>query len=126
MCIFKRSGDHLDLHVLTHSFPTRRSSDLNNQAAMEAADKDLKRLKAMEETAKSKAVPAAGGNAEEAAVSRSGGRIEVKKTEKLEPGIGFTRLVKAKMAARLAGDTPLVMAQRMYGQDSEKIGRAHV
>src|SRR3546814_10860738 len=73
----------------------------------------------MEETAKSKAVPAAGGNAEEAAVSRSGGRIEVKKTEKLERGIGFTRLVKAKMAARLAGDTPLVLAQRMYGQDSE-------
>lgn len=91
----------------------------NNQADIEAVDKHLKRLKAMEETAKSKAVPAAGGNAEEAAVSRSGGRIEVKKTEKLEPGIGFTRLVKAKMAARLAGDTPLVMAQRMYGQDSE-------
>src|SRR3546814_7870930 len=72
----------------------------NNQADIEAVDKHLKRLKAMEETAKSKAVPAAGGNAEEAAVSRSGGRIEVKKTEKLEPGIGFTRLVKAKMAAR--------------------------
>src|SRR3546814_15442376 len=25
---FKLAGDHLDLHVLTHSFPTRRSSDL--------------------------------------------------------------------------------------------------
>src|SRR3546814_7238516 len=25
---FKRYGDHRDLHVLTHSFPTRRSSDL--------------------------------------------------------------------------------------------------
>src|SRR3546814_16349561 len=25
---FKLSGDHRDLHVLTHSFPTRRSSDL--------------------------------------------------------------------------------------------------
>src|SRR3546814_7543076 len=25
---FSCSGDHLDLHVLTHSFPTRRSSDL--------------------------------------------------------------------------------------------------
>src|SRR3546814_20540975 len=25
---FKGSGDHRDLHVLTHSFPTRRSSDL--------------------------------------------------------------------------------------------------
>src|SRR3546814_2394656 len=27
-CFFKRYGDHRDLHVLTHSFPTRRSSDL--------------------------------------------------------------------------------------------------
>src|SRR3546814_3779236 len=25
---FKGDGDHRDLHVLTHSFPTRRSSDL--------------------------------------------------------------------------------------------------
>src|SRR3546814_10106938 len=25
---FYRSGDHRDLHVLTHAFPTRRSSDL--------------------------------------------------------------------------------------------------
>src|SRR3546814_1904129 len=26
--LFECSGDHRDLHVLTHSFPTRRSSDL--------------------------------------------------------------------------------------------------
>src|SRR3546814_10908745 len=26
--IFERYGDHRELHVLTHSFPTRRSSDL--------------------------------------------------------------------------------------------------
>src|SRR3546814_13581214 len=26
--LFKLYGDHRDLHVLTHSFPTRRSSDL--------------------------------------------------------------------------------------------------
>src|SRR3546814_20360162 len=25
----KRDGDHRDLHILTHSIPTRRSSDLN-------------------------------------------------------------------------------------------------
>src|SRR3546814_20558093 len=28
--IFVGYGDHRDLHVRTHSFPTRRSSDLNN------------------------------------------------------------------------------------------------
>src|SRR3546814_13333445 len=27
-CFFKCYGDHRDLHVLTHSFPTRRASDL--------------------------------------------------------------------------------------------------
>src|SRR3546814_6337378 len=29
--LFERYGDHRDLHVLTHSFPTRRSSDLFQQ-----------------------------------------------------------------------------------------------
>src|SRR3546814_14912134 len=28
ICFFNGYGDHRDLHVLTHSFPTRRSSDL--------------------------------------------------------------------------------------------------
>src|SRR3546814_9383561 len=28
MCFFECDCDHRDLHVLTHSFPTRRSSDL--------------------------------------------------------------------------------------------------
>src|SRR3546814_5719414 len=30
---FEGDGDHRDLHVLTHSFPTRRSSDLWSQCA---------------------------------------------------------------------------------------------
>src|SRR3546814_15006404 len=29
LVVFYRDGDHRDLHVLTHSFPTRRSSDLD-------------------------------------------------------------------------------------------------
>src|SRR3546814_3945756 len=29
MCFFESSGDHRDLHGLTHSFPTRRSADLH-------------------------------------------------------------------------------------------------
>src|SRR3546814_2784185 len=32
---FERYGDHRDLHVLTHSFPTRRSSDLRSMAAVD-------------------------------------------------------------------------------------------
>src|SRR3546814_15120113 len=30
-CFFYGDGDHRDLHVWTHSFPTRRSSDLSAQ-----------------------------------------------------------------------------------------------
>src|SRR3546814_8080224 len=32
---FSLYGDHRDLHVLTHSFPTRRSSDLHHRRADE-------------------------------------------------------------------------------------------
>src|SRR3546814_7152390 len=32
-------GDHRDLHVLVHSFPTRRSSDLPEQAVLAAAQR---------------------------------------------------------------------------------------
>jgi hypothetical protein len=60
-------------------------------------------------------------SAEDGSAVRSGHRIEIKRQEKLEPGISFTRLVKAKMAARLEGETPLVMAQKMYGPESETV-----
>src|SRR3546814_19005134 len=36
MFFFYWSGDHRDLHVLTHSFPTRRSSDLLSLALVVA------------------------------------------------------------------------------------------
>src|SRR3546814_9913343 len=35
---FKLSGDHRDLHVLTHSFPTRRSSDLHSFSCWSGSD----------------------------------------------------------------------------------------
>src|SRR3546814_6609636 len=35
---FKLYGDHRDLHVLTHSFPTRRSSDLKPVKGKAAED----------------------------------------------------------------------------------------
>src|SRR3546814_6247717 len=34
-------GDHLDLHVLTHSFPTRRSSDLDARSRAAACPRPL-------------------------------------------------------------------------------------
>src|SRR3546814_2915302 len=37
--VFSGYCDHRDLHVLTHSFPTRRSSDLKSSVAKKAAAK---------------------------------------------------------------------------------------
>lgn len=93
-----------------------------NETDVAEIDDHLKRLKAMEKVAVEKAVPAAGGNADDASTARGGERIQIKRQENLAPGIGYARLIKAKMAARLAGETPLLMAQKMYGPDSEVAG----
>lgn len=101
----------------------------NNQADIEAVDKHLKRLKAMEAMAKAKieddkkrSVPAAGQNAEEASLSRSGHRIEVKAQPKLEPGLEFARFAKVKAISRLDSEPVLQVAERMYGENSNVYG----
>jgi len=101
----------------------------NNQADIEAVDKHLKRLKAMEATAKAKveddkkkAVPAAGQNFDDASASRAGHRIEVKTQPKLAPGLEFARLAKVKAVARLDNERPLDVAKAMYGEDSNVFG----
>src|SRR3546814_16475799 len=38
LCVFERYGDPRDLHVLTHPFPTRRSSELAVPEARRARD----------------------------------------------------------------------------------------
>lgn len=48
--------------------------------------------------------------------------VSVKPAPKLEKGIAFTQLVKVKMAAKLTGEPPLLMAQKMYGPQSEVAG----
>src|SRR3546814_2590749 len=34
VCVVLAYGDHRDLHVLTHSFPTRRSADLSSRNSL--------------------------------------------------------------------------------------------
>src|SRR3546814_6354226 len=43
MCLFSLTGDHRVLHVLTHAFPTRRSSDLRADQARVEAGEELQR-----------------------------------------------------------------------------------
>jgi len=65
-----------------------------NQADIDAIDKHLVRLRAMEKMAISKAVPAAGTNTEDAGKTRGGTRIEVKGVN-LPKGTAFTRYAMA-------------------------------
>ena len=60
-------------------------------------------------------------NEEDGSVLRGGGSIIVKTPPKVEPWVNFTRLVKTKAVAQLDGSPP-VIAQRMYGPDSEVVG----
>ena len=94
------------------------------EAEVETIDKDLKRLRSLEriKAQTAKPVTKAIETFDDASAVRGGTRVEIKMQPKLEPGIGYARLVKVKMAARLTGESPLVMAQRMYGPDSEVAG----
>jgi HK97 family phage prohead protease len=92
------------------------------EAEIATIDRDLPSLKRVEADLAKNAKPAPrtvdiGHNGGPPLAPTPG--VSVKAPEKLEPGIQFTRLVKVKMAGRLAGEPPLVMAQRMYGRDSE-------
>lgn len=93
-----------------------------NQADIEAIDKHLTRLKAMENVAKSKAAPAEGGNADDAGASRGGHRIEVKTQPKLAPGAEFARIAKVRAVSRMENMPPLEVAKEMYGENSNVFG----
>lgn len=94
----------------------------DNEADIAEVDKHLDRLRKMEKAAVAKAVPAAGGNAADASESRGGHRIEVKRTEKLAPGIGFARIAKVKALAKLDGESVRTVAKDLYGENSQTFG----
>lgn len=93
-----------------------------NKADITEIDKHLDRLRTMEKAAIAKAVPAAGGNADDASTSRGGSRIEVKAEPKLAPGIGFARIAKCiGMAKGSIGDAARI-AEARYGESSSTAG----
>jgi HK97 family phage prohead protease len=95
------------------------------EAEVDTIDKDLKRLRTLERVKAQSAkpvIPSPSIVPDTGDGSSRGPRIEVKMQPKLEPGIGYARLVKVKMAARLEGESPLVMAKKMYGPDSDVVG----
>lgn len=93
-----------------------------NEADITEIDDHLKRLKSMEKSAIAKAVPAEGGNANDASASRGGHRIEVKSQPKLAPGIEFARLVKCYGMARGDVERAAKLSSIRYGEDSNAYG----
>lgn len=93
-----------------------------NDADIKEIDDHLKRLRTMEKSAITKAVPVAGGNADEASRVRGGHRIEVKRQEKLEPGMEFARLVKSLGQAKGDMGRAVRIAAARYGEDSNAFG----
>src|SRR5690606_23864146 len=93
-----------------------------NEADVAEIDKHLDRPRKLEKAALAKATPAAGGNADDAGASRGGHRIEVKRQEKLEPGIGLARLVKCFGMANGDMHRASNLARQRYGDQSEAFG----
>lgn len=93
-----------------------------NTADIAEIDKHLGRLRTMEKAALSRATPAAGDTADNASTARGGHRIEVKRQEKLEPGIAMARLVKCFGMAKGNLWQASQLAQHRYGENSEAFG----
>lgn len=93
-----------------------------NEADVAEIDKHLDRLRKMEKAALAKAVAVNGDNAKNASDNRGGHRIEVKRQEKLEPGIAFARLVKSLGAAKGDMGRAVAIAKSRYGDDSDAVG----
>lgn len=94
----------------------------NNEADIGEIDKHLTRLRAAEKRSKEKAVPVEGATAATADLSRGGNRIEVKRVETLEPGIGLARLVKCFGMANGDMQRASNLARQRYGDQSEAFG----
>jgi len=95
----------------------------DNQEQIEAIDAHLKRLRSMEKTSidTTKLTPVAGQKADEGAGTRQG-QIQVKTQPKLDPGIGFARLVKCFGMAKGNVHDAARLAGIRYGEDSNAFG----
>jgi HK97 family phage prohead protease len=88
------------------------------QAEVEAIDKDLVRLRQVEQAKVFAAKAVKANTADDAAASR-GGSIVVKAQPTLEPGIELARRVKVKIIQRVTSERAADVAAAMYGSDSE-------
>lgn len=100
------------------------------EAQIKAVDAQLARYRTLEgieksldgEDGKKGLAPIVGVSASEGAASRSGTRVEVKRQEKLEPGIGLARLVKCFGMANGDVERASRLAAARYGENSNVFG----
>ncbi|WP_242137371.1 phage major capsid protein [Sphingomonas sp. CARO-RG-8B-R24-01] len=100
-----------------------QSEEYDGHAAdIESIDKHLDRLRVAERTMAKSARPIEDVRDPNAASEQRGGSIIVKAQPKLAPGIAFARYAKARAVSRLDSEPVLVVAERMYGADSDVVG----
>jgi HK97 family phage prohead protease len=90
----------------------------NHQATIDSIDKQLVRLRQLEQNLAKAAKPVKADKADEGAAAR-GGSIIVKTQPALEPGIELARRVKVKIMSRVTSERAADVAAMMYGSDSE-------
>jgi hypothetical protein len=93
-----------------------------NEADIVAVDKHLANLHKMEQVSKSTAKPIEGNSEAEGSAARYGARVEVKTQPKLDKGIEFARFAKVKALSRLESTPPEMIAERLYGENSNVYG----
>ncbi len=93
-----------------------------HSADVVAIDKHLDRLRTAERTIAKTAKPIEDVRDPSAAAAQRGGLTQVKAQPKLAPGIAFARYAKARAVSRLDSEPVMVVAERMYGADSDVVG----
>lgn len=93
----------------------------NLQTEVATLDKDIARQKALEAITVAKATPVVGNTTENATATRLG--VQVKSTQKLDPGIEFARYAICKLAAKGNPQMAVQIAQNRYADD-ERIVKA--
>jgi HK97 family phage prohead protease len=90
----------------------------NHQATIESIDKQLGRLRLLEQNIAKAAKPVVVADPRSGSDTR-GGSIIVRAQPKLEPGIELARQVKVKIVSRMTSERVADVAAMMYGSDSE-------
>jgi HK97 family phage prohead protease len=91
----------------------------NHQATIESIDKQLVRLRQLEQNVAKAAKPVIGVVDHKSGSDTRGDMIIVRAPPKLEPGIELARRVKVKIVSRLSSERATDVAAAMYGSDSE-------